>query len=774
MPEHFESPEEGIVPAQTAGTVVPDEGQSVGVYYQQMDERLKSALKRLADEYKFEDISARREEVRKAQQAREFWRGRQYIYWSETEQSWHLPSVDGVVTQTKEDQPKFDFVTNIYQAFGLSLIAVLSQSVPATRLQPQSVNQQGDVATAKAGNEVIRLIERNNNAQQILTDLAYYLWTDGKVGGYVRYVVDGQRFGYDEMPILEPGQMSIPPSTICPTCLIEVPLVNSGECPNCGAPLPEELYAQPAYSMSYPQQLGTKRFPRGQEVVDIVGALELRTPMWANKQEEFPYLLWSVEMHSARLKAAYEHVAEKIGSQMSGVAGETYEKHARLRIQYGGTAEGQGTHPYNSLVTYDRIWLRPWALHKIEDKGVRRELLEMFPEGVYCAFAGDVFCEARPESLDDHWVVMQAMPGDGQNRPAIGTSFISMQERFNTLANLIIENIEFGVPPIYVDSSMLNFDELVDTNAEPSTHYPVQAPPGKAIQDGFFQPRPSQIHQDAYRHMNDLLGPHGQFVTGGFPALFGGSMQNVDTAAGYAMARDQALGRTGIMYRGIKSFWGQLMLKGINVARTHRFEDIENSILGAGGQWMGSFIQLADLQGNVQVYEDTSEQFPKLWTQQRAIMLQLLDRGDPNIMAYLFENPDNTRELQRLLGLENFKIPFENERDKQMREITQLLAERPIEMSDNQQGVILHPSVPPDALVDNHEVEAQVTRSWLCSPEGLAAAEKTPEGWLNVRAHLEAHEAVLQQRQAAQLAIEAAEEEEAVQLAEPAQSANKE
>ncbi len=752
--------------AGTAGTVVPDEGQSVGVYYERMDERLKSALKRLKDDYKFEDINSRREEVRKVRKAREFWRGHQNIYWSETQQAWHLPTENPYQIEVGEqDQPKFDFVTNIYQAFGLSLIAVLSQSVPATRLQPQSVNQQGDVATAKAGNEVIKLIERNNDAQALLTDLSYYLWTDGKAGGYIRYVVDGGRFGYDEVPILEPNQINLAPSSTCPVCLAEIPLVNSGECPNCGAPIPEDLYAQPAYSMPYPEQAGTRRFPRGQEVMDVVGALELRTPMWANKQEEFPYLMWSVEMHESRLKAAYPHVADKIGSQ-SFSGGDSYEKVARLRIQYGGAAEGEGTQPYGSMATYDRVWLRPWALYKIGDEEIRKELLEMFPDGVYCAFAGDVFCEARPENMDDHWSVMQALPGDGQNRPAIGTSFISMQERFNTLSNLIIENIEYGVPPIYADAAMLDFDQLQDTTAQPGAIYPVQRGVGKSIQEGFFQPRPAQIHQDAYRLMNDLLGPHGQFVTGGFPALFGGSMQNVDTASGYAMARDQALGRTGIMYRGIKSFWGRLMLKGVNVARTHRLEDIENSILGEGGQWMGAFIRIADLKGNVQVYEDTSEQFPRLWTQQRAIMLQLLDRGNESVMALLFQDPDNFKELQRLIGLENFKAPFENERDKQMREIAQLLEERPIELPDGR----VYATILPDELVDNHEVEAQAARSWLSSPEGLAAAEKNPEGWLNVRAHLMMHELIVQQRQAAQTVMTAAEEAEANSPAEPAQS----
>ena len=44
------------------------------------------------------------------------------------------------------------------------------------------------------------LIEQNNHVENLLTGVGFYLWTDGKIGGYVRYVADGQRFGWrDEL-----------------------------------------------------------------------------------------------------------------------------------------------------------------------------------------------------------------------------------------------------------------------------------------------------------------------------------------------------------------------------------------------------------------------------------------------------------------------------------------------------------------------------------------------------------------------------------------------
>ena len=42
------------------------------------------------------------------------------------------------------------------------------------------------------------------------------------------------------------------------------------------------------------------------------------------------------------------------------------------------------------LITFDRTWLRPWAFYSVENETVRNELLALFPDGCYAAFAGDV------------------------------------------------------------------------------------------------------------------------------------------------------------------------------------------------------------------------------------------------------------------------------------------------------------------------------------------------------------------------------------------------
>ena len=157
---------------------------------------LVNALRELEVQYRQEGIVARRHEIRRIRQARLFWQGLQYAWWNPQDMTWHLPyESKSFDDSAAAEMPRYQFVTNLYQAFGLSFISVISQDVPATRFYPQSAQSIADITTARAASQVSELVEQNNRVQHLLTGVAFYLWTDGKIGGYVRYVADAQRFG---------------------------------------------------------------------------------------------------------------------------------------------------------------------------------------------------------------------------------------------------------------------------------------------------------------------------------------------------------------------------------------------------------------------------------------------------------------------------------------------------------------------------------------------------------------------------------------------------
>jgi hypothetical protein len=728
--------------------------------------RVVAALRDLMLQFRSEGLVARRHEVRRIKQARLFWQGLQYAWWNPNDMSWHLP-FDPQAGEDKslEEMPRYQFVTNLYQAFGLSFIALISQDTPATRFYPQSAQIEVDVAAARAASDVAALVEDNNKVQQMLTGAGYFLWTDGKIGGYVRYVADAQRFGWHNEDIIEEALVRIGEDAyVCPKCNAEVPCgaspsqssaeiprptlrdgislaatparddVKSGGayregnpsrgdgydsdvipnpsaaagnfargngvdvipnrfagegypvpkfrdgefasgdnssptnflagaiCPECGAPLGPENF-HPAPVVSVPRYVGTRRVPNGQEVITILGGLELNTPVWANEMHEFPYLQWQQEVHIAKLRAAYPHAADKIILGGPVEAEDVYARASRVAVAQGMSSTAPGDALYN-LITFTRTWIRPWAFYAIEDKQTRDELLAMFPDGCYVAFAGETYCESRNETLDDHWRVMHALPGDGQNRPSVGDSLIQIQERYNTLSNIQAETYEFGIPPIYADPQVLDFDALASQTAEPAAHYPARAKPGQPLASSFFQPAPAQISPDMLEHQQDLAGPIAQFLTGLFPAVFGGVQAGNKTAAGYAMARDQALGRLGIVWRRLKQFYADIMLLSVDTFRKNRASDVEIPLLG-------------DLKGNIQAHPEADESFPRQASQQRAVLQQLMTSSDPLIQQALGD-PENIGFIKGVFGLNELVVPGEDAREKQLREITQLLASAPI------------------------------------------------------------------------------------------------
>jgi hypothetical protein len=778
--------------ANTAGSATA--ASEHGPNNEQLPERLQEALRRLVLQYSTESESTRRQEVRRIKQAHQFWRGLHYLWWNESDQNWHLPFEQKLLDSSSvEDLPRYEFVTNIYQAFGLSLVSVLSQDVPRVRFFPSSAQAEEDVAAAKAATEVAGLVERNNRIGNLIVDEAFNLWTDGKVGAYVRFVVDGQRFGFHPEMEISAREVKLGSDVyICPECSAENsagddgaeglggrllgvgldaraqadsisssdarssphtpnPQPNTLSCDQCGALLTEEDYVA-AEMVTIPTAQTRLRVPNGQEVITIVGGLELKTPPWAGEMHEYPYVQWNMEVHQARLRAAYPHAADKIGSPVA-TGMQEYERLARLAQSQGGPLTEGGDFNIN-LITFQRTWLRPWAFFALEDKSLRDELLQLFPDGAYVAFAGDAYCESRNENMDDHWRVMHALPGDGSSgRPALGDALISVQERFNTLSNLQMETYEYGIPPIYADSEVLDFDSLQNQTAEPGVHYPARAKPGQSLASGFFQPAAAEVPPDLAEHAANLMGPVAQFLTGAFPALFGGAMSNNDTASGYAMARDQAMGRIGLVWRRMKFFHADVMLLAVDCFRRNRPHDVEVTLLGAGAAFESKWIRLADLKGNLFSYPETDEQYPTLWSQQRAVLLQLLATPDPQIQSVL-AHPENMALVKRLIGLEEFVIPDEESRTKQYREIAQLVGEAPVVHRDVDEGgapvaETMLPSIVPYEFADNHVVELEICKRWFSADAGQVAKIEAPLGYANVRAHAMMHQAYILKQQGA-------------------------
>jgi hypothetical protein len=253
------------------------------------------------------------------------------------------------------------------------------------------------------------------------------------------------------------------------------------------------------------------------------------------------------------------------------------------------------------------------------------------------------------------------------------------------------------------------------------------------------------------------------------------------------------MGRLGLVWRRTKQFYADVLLLAVDCFRKNRPEDAEIPLLGPDGVLDARMIRAADLKGNICVHPEADETFPRLKSQQRAVLQQLFSLNDPLIQEALAE-PANIGYIKNVLGLTELVVPGEDSRNKQLREIQQLLASAPIVISmlpsgvahvgpqqdtspnsavgatlgspgangaegptggaspaptsvggnkspttDHQPQVLVLPSVPVDQLLDDHAVEFEECKRWANSEAGQAAKMTNPAGFANVRAHAEAH-----------------------------------
>jgi hypothetical protein len=206
------------------------------------------------------------------------------------------------------------------------------------------------------------------------------------------------------------------------------------------------------------------------------------------------------------------------------------------------------------------------------------------------------------------------------------------------------------------------------------------------------------------------------------------------------------MGRLGLIWRKMKAWWADVMLLSVDCFRKNRTEDVQMATLSEDGEYESKAISVADLQGNIQARAEVDDKYPRLKSQQRSVVMQLLGSGDPELLAIVSE-PANMRQVKSIMGLRDFVIPGEDSSNKQLREIEFLLQGQPIPtMAQGPQGPQpqLTSTIPVNPLLDRHEIEFKEIVRWANSPVGIKAARENPMGFANVQAHAVEHQQNIQ------------------------------
>jgi hypothetical protein len=710
------------------------------------EDDLQKAFLALYLECSAEDRYPRLIEVKDVKQAENYWAGRQYWYWSDRDETWKPAPGVGVSPLGDLDfgeMPRFEFVTNIYQARGLMFVGAVSSAPPRYRFFPGDSDEPDDTQCAEDRTKLARQIWRWNPPQLLLQEETYHAWTGGFICLWTRYVSDGEKLGFDTIPGMGSEDTEIESTIICPNCNWSAPAneaVSPVPCPECHTPLTEENISQEE-PIPTPVDGQDAEVPRGRQIIEAFGALNCKRPQHTKNQSEWHYFAIEREIHYSLLRAsaATEEIADNIRPGMNFGPDDAFERNARLAVSENAKLPTQTGAKQSTLVTHVDVWFRPSAYWMLKDKKLRAKAKEIFPRGCHIQFAGNQFYKSEKQSMDDCLATCHAMPGRGQHRPAVGSAEISVQDRFNTLSNIEMETYEYGIPVTYRASDTFDSEANEDQRAAPGLEVEVALNPTMDIRTRIYQVRADSVSPDMYKHANDLMGPVSDQVTGLYPAVNGATDGGPETLGQQAMQRDQAMGRMGVFYVPLKQLHADITTLACKDFENHAKDKVNIPILSESGDFENESVDITTLGGDAVAYPEGDENFPELWNQQRATAMQL---GDSPQGAQLMQDMANRKLFAKLTGIPELKVPGAEDWEQQLKEISDL--------TKIPEGDELLAGIAPDVEVapyNDHQVHSACCKWWLNSKRGQKMKRENPVGFQAVVEHKAQHDKQIPQPQ---------------------------
>ena len=497
----------------------------------------------------------------------------------------------------------------------------------------------------------------------------------------------------------------------------------------------------------------------GKEITTFWGILESRLPITAKDDIEVPLKNCALieledEYPIVQMKKEYGGKKDAQGNDLrkkiNSGNGDSYYRNARnaVKRQAGSDTSLDVMSGEDSYGFATKTWsyMRPEFFEEFQESS-RKQLEEMFPDGLCVIHTGDVYLESYECAPDTCLDVIHALPGDGMSRGSIGQPAMALQDSANTSQNLIEEIFDHGIPTTYYDTKT-DIDNLNKQREMPGATRKATGLSGQPLASGFYTTTALNPSAQLLEYNQSVKGPQAQFATGQQPALFGAEMADQKTASGYAQARTMALGQMAIVWKPYTAWFSREMTRAVKMA-SQGTDEIKTTLPAQrkGGRPEAVRLSPTDLQG-LGFTNNSDENFPETWTEKSNKFMSLVQMGGDVSDWVLKEEPDNMYLFKEMTGLEELVIPGEDLRNNVLADIASMEHEAPVpdpsQMPQQTLPAIGHPAAPP-ALIssiqidpeyledDDYEVGWKTVKHWVQSSTGQEAKVNNPNWWQNVR-----------------------------------------
>jgi hypothetical protein len=142
-----------------------------------------------------EDVAVRERQLRSWRRLKLLWEGFQRIWFNEVAHDWRIWDE---TADEDTDQAYYDKQVNVFKAYLESIIAALSVVVPPVKCFPDDAENPLDIATARAGDQIGKLVYRHNEASLLWLHALFIHVTEGMVACYSYPKADESYGTYEE------------------------------------------------------------------------------------------------------------------------------------------------------------------------------------------------------------------------------------------------------------------------------------------------------------------------------------------------------------------------------------------------------------------------------------------------------------------------------------------------------------------------------------------------------------------------------------------------
>lgn len=649
--------------------------------------------------------------------------------------------VDGAILPDSAWQGNgvYDYTQNIYKGYCRKEMAVLGTRIPNAVAVPNDPSDEADIKAARAANNAAQYIRQHAELQVQILWLIFKLFNFGTSFWNIEWVVDGQKYGYKDVPQFGTEDVSMGGGFDCPQCESSHDLddpdnpVAPSSCKDCGSDMTDANF-RPPFPVSAPADLPPKKIEKGGLEIEILDATEVSVPLDADGLKGVDDCAWidrEHEMHKSKCLARWGDILRNKDAK------ENAFDYATASALYGESVRSAMASPIGVVrPKRENRWsvkTSDWTaeMYELVDEKPIRELLKgNFPDGLRITSVKGIIVDLENRKPTDHWQECQPEPSARIMADPLGDDWVQTNDLANNMLNQQNELVERNNEPGFADPTRIDLDAYQRRRSNPGDLIPALPPAGKSISDIMYRPAPLEYSEQipAFKSQIEQTAQ----VNSGLTEVIWGGDNSDPTARQTELKTNAAIRQLSVVWVMVGKSLEKLYEKACKL-----LSENEDGVLAFSknkadeyGKFDTVAVVIEDLKGGSYHFE-ADEAIPMTWGQQRDLLMWMLDKPAEILKAWGLGDPLNIFEFKELLGMPGMRVPLLDDRDKGMDIISRLLQASPIPGPVNPDGSAgaQQASIPAD-WEDDNDFMAKLAKAYLV--QNFELAESNPNGYQNV------------------------------------------